>query len=202
MKEYGLTTKDIRETFGGDIALAAVGQEDSDKKVGLFATNILDMKKLDMILALAMEKDLLEKERDNQYKVKAIQLGNSGGNLFKITFDDGAPRLLVKDNILFVCGDESWIEKLESGGFAKAERLKGDLLEKSTKNLFYGFFNANALRAMNKEFDDASVKDVDIQVSRKRAELNVRMNEEKMNALKAMFMGAERRFEEDRREIQ
>ena len=201
VKEYGLTTKDIRETFGGDIALAAIGQEGTDKKVGLFATSILDAKRLDTILALGVEKDYLEKERDNQYKMKVMRFGNSA-DFFQITFDDGAPRLLVKDNLLFVCGDEMWLEKLENGGFAKKDRLKGDLLDKSSKNLFYAFFDANTLRSMNREFHDNSVKNLDVQVSRKKAELNIRMNDENMNALKAMLKAAEERYEEEHRKIQ
>lgn len=201
VKEYGFTVKDIRETFGGDIALAAVGQEGTDKKVGLFATNILDTKLLDTLLNIGVEKEFLEKERDNQYKMKVMRFGNSD-NLFQITFDDGAPRLLIKDNILFICGDEMWLEKLENGGFPSKDRLKGDLLAKSTQNLFFAFFNANALRSMNHEFKDNSVKDLDIQVSRKKAQLNIRMNEEKINALKAMIQAAEAQYEKDHQEVQ
>lgn len=133
--------------------------------------------------------------------MKVMRFGNSD-NLFQITFDDGAPRLLIKDNILFICGDEMWLEKLENGGFPSKDRLKGDLLAKSTQNLFFAFFNANALRSMNHEFKDNSVMDLDIQVSRKKAQLNIRMNEEKINALKAMIQAAEAQYEKDHQEVQ
>lgn len=194
LKEFGLTTKDFRETFGGDVIVAAVGQEESDKRVGVFATNILDEKKLQLFLDLGVERGSLEKERANQYKVKEVSMGRSDG-FFHITMDDGAPRLLVKDGYLFLCGDENWLYNLENGGFPNAQRLKGEQLNSSTNHLFYAYFDANALRAFNKGPGDYSVKDLEINASREQVKVLVHMNQEKMNALKAMFEGAAKKYE-------
>jgi len=200
MKEYDLTTKDLRETFGGDLAVVAIdGQEDKRKKTGLLATNILDNEKMDKILDIAVREALLVKEDENLYKIETLRLGRNG-EFFHINFSDGAPRLLVIDDILFICGDEAWLEKLEKGGFSRSERLKGEIAEKSSKNLFYAYFDANSLREMNEELYDSSVKKVDFQIKRRRAELKVEMNEENMNALKAIFEGAEQRYEQEKGE--
>ena len=201
LKEYGLTTKDIRETFGGDIVFAAVGQEESDKKVGMFATNILDQKKLQLFLDLGVARDMLEKERDNQYQVKQVNLGKENA-FFHITMDDGAPRLLVKDGLLFVCSDEHWMYYLENGGFPKEERLKGELLDKSAGHLFSLYFDANGLKSVDKSVGDYSMKDFQLQAGRDQVNLLIRMNDEKTNALKALFEGAAKQYEAEKKEVQ
>lgn len=198
LKEYGITMKDIRETFGGDVVVAAVGQEGSDKHVGLLATNILDDKKLQLFLDIAVEKGSLEKERENQYKLVNARFGGDS-TFFTVTMDDGAPRLLVKDGFLFVCGDENWLHKLETGGFDASEQLKGDILKKSGNHVFSLYLDSDGLRSFNKKAGEYSMKDMQMQASKEKVDLLIRMKDGKMNALKALFLEAEREYE---REVQ
>lgn len=200
IKEYDLTFEDFRESFGGDIALAAVGKE---KKIGLFATNVLDETRAARFIESAVEAGVLEKEPGEIYKItKYGNVSGGGRNQFQITFDDGAPRLLIRDGMLFITGDEMWIEKLHSGGFAKGERLKGEMADAISRKLFYGYFDAEALRSLNRETGDLSVRDIDIQADRSEIDLRIRMNDEKTNALKAIFQAAEKQYEKDRPQIQ
>ncbi|MFZ2899185.1 MAG: DUF4836 family protein [Saprospiraceae bacterium] len=199
MKEYDLTIKDFREAFGGDIALAAIGQKGSDSRIGLFATNILDKAAAQKFIDKAVEGGALEKEPGDVYKLTGYFSGT--GN-FTVTFDDNSPRLLIRDNILFITGDEMWIEKIQAGGFPKGERIKGDRADRMNDHLFYAFFDGKGLVSFNKESADLSVKDTEIRATRGEVNMTVRMNDEKTNALKAMFESAERKYEEEKREIQ
>ncbi len=199
LKQYDLSVKDFREAFGGDIALAAVGQEGSDRRIGMFATKVLDKKVAQKFIDKAMEGGALEKEPGDVYKLT----GNfSGTGNFSVTFDDNSPRLLIRDDILFITGDEMWIEKIQAGGFPRGERIKGERADRLNDHLFYAFFDGKGLVSFNKESADLSVKDTEIKATRGEVSMTVRMNDEKTNALKAMFESAERKYEEERREIQ
>lgn len=199
LKQYDLNVKDFREAFGGDIALAAVGQEGSDRRIGLFATNVLDKAVAQKFIDKAVEGGALEKEPGDVYKLT----GNfSGTGNFTVTFDDNSPRLLIRDNILFITGDEMWIEKIQAGGFPRGERIKGERADRLNDHLFYAFFDGKGLVSLNKESADLPVKDTEIKATRGEVNMTVRMKDEKTNALKAMFESAERKYEEERREIQ
>ena len=195
MKDYDLKIKDIRETFGGDIALISVEKE-GGRKSGLFVTDIKDEAKLQRILNIALEKESLEREADNRYKLLS-SADRFAEDMFKIDFEDGAPRLVVQDKLLFISGDPAWLEQVQKGGYAKGDRLEGDLRGRLDQHLFATYINTRLLGAFDGDPELAGVKDLDIQADRSKISLRMRMEEEQMNALKYLFQRAEQQYERE-----
>ena len=187
LKEYGLTVEDIINTFGGDILLAGyAGEDGKDKGIGLFATNVVDRKKLDSFLELAQDYDMIEEEGDGVYKIMQAGLPGVGGG-FTVKTSDGFGRLLVTKDMVFISGDDALINKLKKGAIPKAERVNKDILKLLNSNLFAGYFGLDAIKNFDEDLENLDIDEVKISTTREKSDLQMDLKEKNENALKSLF---------------
>ncbi|MDV7402830.1 hypothetical protein RZS08_66015, partial [Arthrospira platensis SPKY1] len=102
------------------------------------------------------EEGSLEQEAANRYKM--LSSGSSfKDDLFRIDFEDGSPRLVVQDKLLFISGDAGWLEQVQKGGYAKGERLEGELRGRLDQHLFATYINTRLLGAFDGDPELAGV---------------------------------------------
>jgi hypothetical protein len=190
MQEYGLTVEDIVRAFGGDIALATYAPEEgSDVAHGLFITTIKQQDVFDKFLNLAIERQIVTKVKDNYYQLNNIFINNmarsmpygSNGGIH----DEGW--VLIKDNTIFISGDESILSDIENGKVGK--KLDGSVAKMLKNNLFAYYMDFVTGGAMMEEFSNQYEELTFMQtaVEREGSEFLMEMRDKNMNSLKKIF---------------
>ena len=182
LKEYGLTMKDVIETFGGDVLVAGLGGENIGSSNMFIATDVKDDAKLETFIDLAIENNMLQELDEDVYKIMTVGLGG-----FTISQGRGYGQMVLKDGMLFISADESLLEKLQGGKLSKADRADGKIIDVLDENVLGAYFDFEAVRDMSTELKNVQFDHIEFEVDGKGAKFKMDLENDNVNSLKAIF---------------
>ncbi len=200
LKEYGLTIDDIAKALGGDLLLAYYDQGNNAPPEGLFVSNIDDQKIFDNFLQVAQDFQWIEKENNRYYKINPKGLVDR--NLFspRETFfrADGAYLLLAHD-MVFISADKNLLANIEKGGFSKSEQMPKDFRQQIGQNIFSALVDFKQLPSFQKEIENLSLQNLEINAQRASARFDLSMDNQKENSLKTLLWMINEAYEKDQK---
>lgn len=190
VKSQGLSFDDLLEALDGDIALAAY--ERGKTEDGLFIARIGERDKLDALLESALAKGILTKKADQYYAIdfeQAVQdtIAEYEKEQFKV---EGF--LLIQDDLLFVGSSEDLFELVRNKSFIETKDWQDDLRQLSRENIFA--FLAPVFQTPLR--DKVEVETIKVNANRKKASLEVHLENKDENSLYQLMQGLRREMEE------
>jgi len=174
LRPYNLSVDIISNCLDGELVLAAYSQPNSKLYKGLFVTKIKDVNQFKSILNSGVESGLLNKTVDNFYQLK-----NSSKRPFHLYGNirfRGTGKLLLKDNMLYISGDEDLLEKVETGNF------EANTSHKSSFNQIFSLFTE--LNAIQDVQQDSKLQ---FSINRSNANFNLDFEDKSVNSLRQLI---------------
>lgn len=137
-----LTTNQLFRTFGGDLFVSSYREKLTESASLLIGTRFQNRPFLNEILDIGVKAEYLIKESDDIYKWTSTSRDSSA---FNITFDDGYPRLIIKDDVLFFISDVKHYFRINDGGYKSNEMMDRATVEAFRSNMMAGFFDMNVM---------------------------------------------------------
>lgn len=134
LQEAGITTEDIAYAFGGDVAFAMYKTEDTLATISpLVLTHIKDPKKLDKLLAKALEKGALKKKDANRYILERPEIKNESDSVIAVREQRG--EVLIKGDMLYLAEDGAILDAIQAGGFQAQGAVTDKIKTLQTENI-------------------------------------------------------------------
>ena len=182
LKEYGLTMKDVVETFGGDILMAGMSDGEANNSNSLFASNIKDAEKLNTFIDLAVENNMLQELENDVYKIMTV--GMPG---FSFSQGKGLGKMIIKDDMMFISTDEVLLSKLKGGKLDKSERAGGDMVDLLNDNTLGAYFDFEAVKGFSKDMENVQFDHLEFNVKGSSSDFKMELEDKNTNSLKAIF---------------
>ena len=140
LTKYGLILDDFNDVLSGDIGMVTFENENSSKSSVLVILSIKDKNKLDYLLKVGKEMKYLEEEENNIYILPQPVIPFYP---IYVTYKDDKLRLLIKNNKMFICGDKSIIDNLNS----QINSEKNNVIEVNNKlkNSIFSVYGTNKI---------------------------------------------------------
>ncbi len=112
LSKYGLMIEDINNVFSGDLAFISFPNENSSKSSTLVVLKIKDEEKFYNLIKVGTDMKNLVKSDDNTYILPRPSIPFYPIN---VTYEDGKLRMVVKNDNIYISGDENIINFIKSG---------------------------------------------------------------------------------------
>ena len=194
LQSFNIKMDDIVNALDGDIALA--NYEGPDKNIRqklLFAAKIDDNDALENILSQTLEDGLIEKVAEDHYKVIELFSYRKGGqdadksNNFAL----GGEQLLIKDNILFLTNEQSFIEAIQNGTTTSDKSLMVEkMVTLSKENIFAAALHIDHFLALFPRSEKEAFQNVEsttLNANRQEAKAQLKFKDQTTNSLKQII---------------
>lgn len=189
LREYGLSTKDIVETFNGDLMLMGAYNPADTTLDGLFVTKIENREKLNRFLQLGLERNIFRQISANMYQLNAPNLQQIEGN-FSLGTQPGTAYLVVKDDLVLLGGDQTMLSLLQQNTFPANARIQDNYRKDLQDNLFGAYLGPGVMANFSEDLKDMLLRHGRLRVNRSGAELEIQLMDEANNALRVLMREA------------
>lgn len=180
LSSYGLSAKDILQTFTGDIMLAAYDEENL-----LFAAAVKEQP-LRETLQKAVEDGGLEALSENRYRFfKVRQAGSVDSMGVRQKGFDFDGQLLLHQGLLFFSSQPEMMDQIEAGQLGMSGPVAERAAQSAGDNIFTAIGNPRALDALSNDFQDLSA--VSAKADRDGVSLRLDLGDARQNSLQYLF---------------
>lgn len=189
LREYGLSVKDIVETFNGDLMLMGAYNPADTVLDGLFATRIESQEKLDRFLQLGQERNIFRKVGAQMYQLNAPDLQQMEGS-FSMGTTPGTAYLVVKDDLVLIGGDLPMLTLLQDNTFPPNSRIQEEYRKDLQNNLFGAYIGPGVMANFSDDLQNMLLRHGRLRVGRSGAEMEIKLMDEANNALRVLMREA------------
>ncbi len=198
LAEYGLTTKDLLNTFGGDLVIGMYKQEDTGSVIlGTDINEDLFVKLLNM----AERTKALTKKGQNHYLFNNERMKRSMEDMAKQSGGEisikGDLQLIVDNGRVFISNNEEYIQKIKGGGFNIAQRIDNKIYREATKQIF-GMYSSKNFSIDTDEVGDIEIEGMKIKAGRTTTTMELLMDNKNQNALKELIEEMNKAYKKDK----
>ena len=193
LKEYDLTVSDIAKALGGDMLVGIYGAESDNPTHALFMTDIDNEKIFQKFLDFGLEHGVMKKTEDGYYLLNSQAIESmkpiSPG---RVAFEKAPVYMMIAHQMAFISNDRDLLETIQSGGFAKADRLPKTFSEQIGQHLLSGLVDFEQFDQFDEEVEDFPMKKMNFKAGRKSSDMKVEMKDGQNNSLKTPALVDER----------
>ncbi len=186
LKSYGLSIDKLKNALDGDFVFSTYTGNINNRQEGLFAIKLNNQAQFEAFLAVAEENDLVTKTGNGRYLI-APGLHKMVTSLLPIEL--GSPfdnQLMLHNGIAFIAGNIDRLDKIENGIIKSTKQLPISINEMVNTNPLALFIDFNSLKRVGM-LNTASLNLLELVGNKKGAALEVRMQNEEINSLQAIF---------------
>lgn len=189
LKEYGINTSELTSILQGDLIFAGYGKQADAKEIdkSIFIAPIADEALLRKALGLATQYEMVEKIDEQTYLIKMnkFPLRKRNNSNIDFSFDNG--KLLIKDNMLFITGNETLLNQLRVGALPQAERISKEKLSGMSGNIASGMMDFVAMSKFSKSMWNEKIENIEFDATRKETNFKLDMVDKNNNSLKSLL---------------
>jgi len=187
LMEYGLKLDDLAAIFDGDMSIAAYTGQSKKEADGLVLIKVKDQDKLEKILELGEEFEVLSKITKDHYKLGFQSVGPN----FNAPFGGSSQlktegELLIKDGMIYISSSSNIIEQIRDEDFraASKEGWAKELLRNSSFSTFVDF---NNIAPIQESLEGEGLDQLKIVAKDGQSTMHLQMKDDNINSLKALM---------------
>ncbi|MFK8101011.1 MAG: DUF4836 family protein [Saprospiraceae bacterium] len=197
LRQYGINTSELTSILEGDLIFAGYGKQADSKEIdkSIFIAPIADEALLRKALGVAIQYEMIEKIDEQTYLINMDKFRSGKQGNIDISFDSG--KLLIKDKMLFITGNEALLNQLREGELPQAERISKKRLSDMSGYIASGIMDVFAMGKFSPSVWNEKIENIKFDATRKAANFNLNMVDKNNNSLKSFLQYLNEAYKND-----
>ncbi|MBR9921605.1 MAG: DUF4836 family protein [Bacteroidetes bacterium] len=183
-EKSGFVPEDLIEAFGGHLAVTTYRPEGKPTTAAI-SLDVKDYERAKKIVALGVELGLFENSGKSRFVI------NTGGfmsfSFFQSDYPDGKSRLYLRDDALFISGNQTLMENFINRQAPKGQTVAGNLIDPSRSEVLNAFINMELMTSDEEILPVIQFQDMKLDAGMDGIFARLRFENEDINALKQVF---------------